>query len=96
MLENNWIDIRKEHLSPPELGGCTSRVAPSIDDNSSLASATMQLYHDCYLNKGIEKKNLRASFFCGCTVESTGIFDTKNGGCFGVQSVTHFVGPIQI
>ena len=49
-----------------------------------------------YLNKGIEKTNLRAAFFYSCIVESAGTFDTKDGGRFGVQTVTQIVGPIQI
>ena len=49
-----------------------------------------------YLNKGIEKTNLRVAFSYSCIVESAGIFDTKDGGHFGVQTVTQIVGPIQI
>ena len=37
-----------------------------------------------YLNKAIEKTNLRANFLYSCIVALPGILDTQDGGCFGV------------
>ena len=37
-----------------------------------------------YLNKAIEKTNLRANFLYSCIVALPGIMDTQDGGCFGV------------
>ena len=49
-----------------------------------------------YLNKALKRLTFEPIFFYSCIVESAGIFDTKDGGRFGVQSVTQIVGPIQI